>query len=648
MRGSGGEDLQASLERLAARLAAGESRPSAGDMRETVAVLHRTLERMRRLSVDQSRLEERVARIENSVLFRFTRGIGRRLRTWKLKFRDRILDPPFEPLAPELPPFDSDYEFWFSELEQHAQSWEWHRQQIEMWGHQPLISVVMVARASDRTRFEAALRSVFVQSYPHWEVCICVTGSPDWVPEFLAIAAKDEGRLRWQVSYEELGQARAWNEAANLARGEYLAFLRPEDTLSPLALHYVAEEVRVDPADIIYTDEDFLNSQGRRVQPLVKPDWSPDLLLSCMYLGHLLVLSKRQWDQLGGFRSQYEDAQEYDAVLRITDGKARIRHVARVLHHSSAQPTSTVAEAECRVLEQALWRRRINAQVLPGRGVRTFYVQRRIAEQPSIAFVICSCNRKLLARCLEAITPVVKRYDAHLVVVHHETARGNGIPELVQQCGGDRVPFREPFNFSRMNNLGTAASRGNILFFLNDDISPLVPDWVDHLLAHLQRPEVGVVGAKLLYPSGAIQHAGVVLGMSEGAGHAGRGAFRSERWRWLDQTRNVSAVTGACMGIRRSVFTEAGGFNTAFPVNFNDIDLCLRVRQLGYEVIYEPRALLRHDECQSRAGGTRLSERELFHDTWGAMLSAPDPYYSPLLELESEQIELRPMAGGRK
>jgi O-antigen biosynthesis protein len=640
------DEVRLQLRALAARLATKDARATSADFSAAVDLCARLMDRLDRLGTEQSRLEQRVARIENSLWFRSMRKIGLGLRTWRLKFREKFLDAPFTPIDPSsaLEP-DWAYESWFAEQEQQAASWEWHRQQAGRWLNQPLISVVMAAGSPDRARLEAAVKSITLQSYPQWELCVCANASPDWLAEFLAVqaAAQDtaEPRLRYHLSPAPLGICDAWNQAARLARGEYLAFLDADAVLSPLALHYVAEQVRDEPADIVYSDEDFLNADGRRGQPLLKPDWSPDLLMSCMYLGHLLVIARQRWEEIGGFRGEYDGAQEYDAALRITDRCTRVRHVPRVLYHSRPSSPANAAETGRLALEEAVQRRGLNAQVTAIPGTRTYHLHRRVAGNPSVGFVICSRNRRLLARCLKSVQPVRSRHDVHFVVVHHQNGGEDGIPELIRQYEGDRVPFREPFNFSRMNNLGAAASRGDVLFFLNDDVAAFAGDWLDHLLAHLERPEVGIVGAKLLYASGAIQHAGVVLGMSEAAGHAGRGTYRSERWRWMDQTRDVSAVTGACMGIRRRVFTEAGGFDLRFPLNYNDIDLCLRVRQHGYRVIYEPHAVLRHDEGQTRVTGTMLSERERFHDAWSSFLAVPDPYYSPLLAVDSEKIELR-------
>ena len=209
-----------------------------------------------------------------------------------------------------------------------------------------------------------------------------------------------------------------------------------------------------------------------------------------------------------------------------------------------------------------------------------------------------------------------------------------------------RVPYTGRFNFAAMNNRGARHASGDVLVFMNDDIEPFESGWLTALLAHANRREVGAVGAKLVYPSGAIQHAGMVIGIMEGAGHLHRNTFGSQYWNWLPFTRNVSAVTGACLAIRSGVFEELGGFDESFPVNYNDVDLCLRARQAGYEVIVEPAATLRHYECQSRQAGVRLEERYLFEQRWSAHLERGDPFYSPHLRrtLEDAGLELQDIA----
>jgi GT2 family glycosyltransferase len=227
---------------------------------------------------------------------------------------------------------------------------------------------------------------------------------------------------------------------------------------------------------------------------------------------------------------------------------------------------------------------------------------------------------------------------------------------VVQHCGRDDaalravidkfaarcVPYSGPFHFSRMNNLGAEVATGKVLVFLNDDVEPLDPSWLERLMGQVHRPDVGVAGARLLYPSGTLQHAGVTIGIGDGCGHVGRGSFEAPYWPWLGMTRDVSAVTGACLAIRRELFKDLGGFAEVFPVNYNDVDLCLRVREAGYRVVCDTSAVLRHSECQSRRGEVTFKERELWYARWSAAIDARDPFFNANLAHEREEVSLRP------
>ncbi len=202
------------------------------------------------------------------------------------------------------------------------------------------------------------------------------------------------------------------------------------------------------------------------------------------------------------------------------------------------------------------------------------------------------------------------------------------------------MPYTGPFNFAAMNNRGVEAASGEIIVLLNDDIEPVSAAWLSELIAHAQRPEIGVAGARLLYPNGTIQHAGIAVGIMDGAGHPTRGGFDAAQWPWSRYTRNVSAVTGACMAVRRSVWEELGGFDSAFPVNYNDVDFCLQARRAGYRVTYEPAAVLRHHESATRPRGTTFEERELFYERWGGMVDEGDPFYNPNLTRTREDCSL--------
>ena len=661
---SEGNQLRARLSALRLRLEA-KNTPSvpAAEIAEIVGLLEEVLDQMdaevqkttrqlQRYYSEQSRLEERLARLENSILFRYLRSIGSNFRTSKLKLGQKLLKSPLHPLYLKLAPsvqYDPAYDKWIRQQETQNPSWEWHREQAQHWPRQPLISVVMATCEPKPEWLEAAVKSVLAQSYPFWELCIYDDASPDWVAEYLGRQCAEEPRIRYHLGPKRLGIAAALNRAGELARGEYIGFLDHDDVLSPLALHYVVESIQDGPADVIYTDEDHLDPAGRRTRPSFKPGWSPDLLTGCMYWGHLLVIARHRLDEIGWFRSEYDGAQDYDVALRVTDLPAVVRHVPRILYHWRQHTGSTAAspsakrythDAGRRALQDAIRRRRWDAEAADGAIPNAYYVRRKVTAEPRISLVLCSRNSKLLSNCLRSLDRTRQRYRCQTVVVHHLNGDDVGMAEVIRAFGCDTISFSEEFNFARMNNRGVAAAQGDVLFFLNDDVTPVTEDWMDHLLAHLQRPEVGVVGAKLVYRSGAIQHAGIVVGMMDGTGHPGRGIFQSDLWRWLDQTRNVSAVTGACMGLRRQVFTELGGFDPGFPVNYNDVDLCLRARQVGYEVVFEPHAVLRHDECQTRVPGTRLEERERLRQQWAEVLERPDPYFNPHLSIDSEEIQL--------
>lgn len=627
---------------------------------------------------DLSRVEERLVRVENSLFFRSMRAIGGGFRSAKLRLGQTLLHTPLHSAYLRLKPGvgrDSVYEQWLAREETETPSWQWHRDRALQWTYRPLISVVMATHNPKREWLEAAVESVVAQSYPCWELCVCDDASEAWVAEYLAQKSAGDSRIRYCLSPESLGIARALNRAGELARGEYAAFLDHDDVLSALALHYIADALQADApqggapgaghpdanrpdanrpdagqVDAIYSDEDYLDPGGRRIRPSFKPDWSPDLLSSCMYWGHFLVVARRRLDEIGWFRGAYDGAQDYDVALRLTDRPSVIRHVPRILYHWRQHPQSTAASASAkrytheagrRALEDAIRRRNCSAEAADGPIPNSYYLRRKIPPGLRVSIIICSRSAKLLRRCLQALEETRGRFQVEVVVVHHQTGDDARMEEILRRYKCTVVPFGGPFNFSRMNNLGAEAAHGEALLFLNDDVVPQGAEWLEHLAAHIQRPEVGVVGAKLVYPSGAVQHAGIVVGMPGGAGHPGRGVFRSDLWRWLDYTRNVSAVTGACMGLRPEVFAGLGGFDLAFPVNYNDVDLCLRARRAGYQVIYEPHAVLRHDESQTRTSGTRVEERERFFERWAEELERPDPYFSPMLDIGTEEIRLR-------
>jgi GT2 family glycosyltransferase len=569
---------------------------------------------------------------------------------WKGRVGQLLLHSPLHPLYLKLlnPHFTADrYRQWV-EIEPPPCDWR--------PAAGPLISVILPVHNPQRDWLEAAIASVVNQTYRCWQLCVCDDASQqDWVVEYFAALMSTEPRIRFVRADEHLGISGTLNRAGALATGEYAGFLDQDDVLALHALACVAQAVQDSPADLLYSDEDYLDSHGNRVQPIFKPAFSPDLLRCGMYLGHLLVIRTAKLQELGWFRGSYDGSQDYDLALRLTEQSTAIRHIPRVLYHWRQHPDSTALHAAAKpytqlaglnALAEAVARQSPQAVVTSGTSPNTYRVRWPFPATLKASLIICSRNAKLLAGCLDGIARHTSHANRELVIVQHRTGDIAAMDRLLDSRGCVRVPYTGPFNFANMNNLGAKQATGDVLIFMNDDVTPLDSEWLTLMLAQANRDEVGAVGAKLVYPSGAIQHAGLVIGIMEGAGHLHRNTFGSPYWNWLPFTRNVSAVTGACLAIRKCVFQELGGFDESFPVNYNDVDLCLRARQAGYQVIVEPAALLRHQECQSRQAGVRLEERYLFEQRWAAWLERGDPFYSPYLRrtVEDAGLELEDLA----
>ncbi len=587
------------------------------------------LRRIERQEKAIRRLEDRLIEIENSAFFRLLRWPGRLLLGWKGLLGQTLLHTPLHALYVKVAKPKAAtklYQRWIAT--EQAPAGELRRR--------PLISVVMPVHNPRREWLDAAVESVRRQSYEYWQLCVCNDASAEpWVSAYFQ--SQSDPRISFTDSRERLGISGAANRAGQQARGEYVGFLDQDDVLAPFALQAVAEAVQDADVDLLYSDEDRLNERGQRVEPIFKPGWSPDLLLCCMYLTHFLVARREALDRVGWLRSEYDGSQDYDLALRLTDGPAAVRHIPSVLYHWRKHKGSTAADTNAkpythvagqRALEDAVLRRGWNASVEDGPLPNSYRVRRPVSGASRVSIVICTRSPLLAGRVVHAIRRMTSYRNYEIVMVEHGIRTGLAV---------ETVPYEGQFNFARMNNLGARKAVGDILVFLNDDVEPLGAGWLTDLVAHAERPEVGMVGARLLYPSGAIQHAGIAIGIMEGAGHPHRDTFASAWWNWLPFTRNVAAVTGACLAIRHSVFDQLGEFDEAFPVNYNDADLCLRARAAGYEVIYEPDAVLQHEECRSRKPGVRMDEIERFEARWE---NWSDPFYSPHLTRTREDASL--------
>jgi GT2 family glycosyltransferase len=519
----------------------------------------------------------------------------------------------------------------------------------------PLISIVMPVFRPNLPWLKDAVDSVRTQSYGRWQLLIVLDGGPDAeVLDYLESLATEESRIQCIFS-DRGGISSTLNQGLMASSGTYVAFIDQDDMLEGTALSHIAAATLCDQPDILFTDEDYVDKDGRAQVPIFKPAWSPALLLSCMYLGHLLVVHTERAKAIGGFRSACDGAQDYDLALRLTDPDAHVVHIPRVLYHLRQHAGSTALHPDAkpyshlagrRALEETMKRRGLNAAVQDGLVANSYRLSYSFSSEDSAAIIIPTRSPKLLSRFFASLDSVQDklRREVHVIVHCQDGQADSEITAIAERFGARVIEYRGPFNFSLMNNLAASGVRNSYLVFVNDDVLVRSDRWLDDLCAPFLRAEVGIVGAQLHYPDGSIQHSGIVTGMGDGVGHAGRFQFGSPFWTWLGLTRNVSAVTGACLAVRRTLFEQVGGFDTRYFNNYNDVDLCLRAQSAGFEVVLSCGAHLIHDEGRTRLTGTGLRERMAIWTQWGGVLAQTDDFYSPNLSRRLEIIDLAPPA----
>jgi len=527
----------------------------------------------------------------------------------------------------------------------------------------PKFSIVVPVYNTPRHVLAEMVSSVKSQIYKNWELCLVDDASPEpHVRGFLESLSDDEGRIKFVLREKNGGISAATNSALELVDGDYIALLDHDDVLPAHALATVATYINRHPdSDIFYSDEDKLDKKGRRYDHFFKPDWNPERLYGQNYLNHLTVIRASMMRSLGGFRSGVEGSQDYDLVLRaIASTKAPIIHVPHILYHwriygdagtfSSTQRERATDSARKAIAEHF---HAAGQTVVVTAAIDGFHrvVRSDPDRWPKVSVIIPTRDRAdLLKACLNGLRrtdyPDIEIILADNGSIETETAiffeeaKRSGI--VVVDCSG-------PFNYSRINNQAAKVARGDILLLLNNDTEIIDHAWLKEMVRYLQKSDVAAVGAKLLYPDRTIQHAGVVLGIGGVAGHLyiSEPEKASGYYGALGIARDVSCVTAACMAIRKSVFDEIGGFNDAdLQVAYNDVDLCIRIRQAGYRIIFTPFAVLTHHESKSRGADTagknlkRLQgEMKYIQERWGGILCC-DPFHHPSLSLEHSGVEL--------
>lgn len=509
----------------------------------------------------------------------------------------------------------------------------------------PLLSVLVPTYDSEPEVLADTLQSVVDQAYPHWELCIADDCSPDpRTREALREWAGRDPRIRLVLLEDNRGISGATNAALELATGEWVALLDHDDLLKPHALAEVARVLIDDPTlDLVYTDEDKMDEQGRLTEPFFKPAWSPEHLTSRNYVTHLSVLRTSLVRDLGGLRSGFDGSQDHDLVLRVADVTDRVAHIAEPLYTWRQVPGSTAAVVDAkpyafasskRALAESLDRRGYTGEALDGLLASTYRLRYDVVGRPKVTVLIPTRNGvDLMRRCVDSVRERSTWDSYELLVVDNQSDDPETLAYLAS-FGGRVLRYPHRFNYARMMNLAAHAADGDLLLFLNNDTEVIEPGWMEAMIEHAQRPEVGAVGCRLYYPDGRPQHEGVIVNYAAGA--AGN-VDHEGWWGFGEVVRDCSAVTGAVTMMRPSVFHEVGGFEERLRVAFNDVDLCLRVRQAGYRVVYTPYATLYHHESATRGFVPHPEDDGFFDDRWEPRRELfHDPYYNVNLDRASQ------------
>jgi GT2 family glycosyltransferase len=526
-----------------------------------------------------------------------------------------------------------------------------HEPTVEVLADGPLVSVVMPTCDTPELFLREVIDSVCAQTYQNWELCICDDASKlTHVRRMLEDATAREPRIRVSYRSERGGIANATNDALKLAAGTYVAFLDHDDLLHAEALASVAATFARTSADIVYTDHDCITEEGTRRLPYFKPDWSLDLFLSQMYLGHLVVFRRDLVARLGGLRSEMDGSQDYDLVLRCLAENAQIAHVPRVLYHWRQHSGSTSANADSKpyahhagrnALQSYLDRKWPGAEARDGTYMFCYDVHYKLdTPEPLVSIIIPTRDRvDLLDVCISSLREISAYKNFEILVVDNgsvEPETAQWLERMSQQPDFRVIPADMPFNWSALNNLAAREAKGEVLLFLNNDTEIFEPDWLNRLVDNALRPDVGVCGPLLLYADKTIQHAGVVVGMGGWADHVFKGLPATHMQNYFTSPvmrRNVLAVTGACLAIERSKFDAIGGFDESFLICGSDVEICLRAFHSGLVNVYVPESRLVHHESKSRdphdiAESDFIRSEEAYHP----YRTGGDPYFNPNLD----------------
>ena len=568
-----------------------------------------------------------------------------------------------ERFEPEEVPYGPWYEAYVPDEE------TLNRQRKRKFLNAPLISVVVPAYHTPPLFLRQMLDSLVAQTYGGWELCIA-NGSPDdkEMEAVLEEYEKRDSRIRHENLKENLGIAENTNAAFRMVKGEFIGLLDHDDLLAPNALYEIVLALKKNPeADVVYTDEDKVTTDLKEhFQPHLKPDFNLDLLRSNNYICHFFTVRREIVEQVGGFRKEFDGAQDYDFIFRCTEEARKILHIPEILYHWRTHKESTADnpaskmyafEAGKRAIEAHLKRTGTDGEVSHTPDLGFYRVKYPVKGEPLISIIIPNKDEKeSLEACLKSIWEKTTYKNYEIIVVENNSTSDEIFQyyKEISQKGVRLLRWKKEFNYSAINNFGAAHAKGEFLLFLNNDVTVITPDWLTELAGLCQRKEVGAAGVKLLYPDNTIQHAGCVIGIGGIAGHmfVDMPANRTGYLHKASLLQDMSAVTAACMIMKKQVFDQVGGFTEELAVAFNDVDLCLKINKAGSLVVYDPYVQLYHMESKTRGAEDSKekvrrfqTEIEYMRCHWLDILKNGDPYYNKNLSLTKWNYSLKPLPG---
>ena len=557
-----------------------------------------------------------------------------------------------------------DYGEWF--LTHRVTEAQLEEQRAHVFALQPKISIVIPLYNTQIPFLHALMETILGQSYANWELCLADGSTNDDVEACLKADYLQDERIRYIRLKENLGISGNTNAALELASGDFIMLCDHDDLLEKDALYEIVKRINEKPeTDVLYTDEDLVDETGQMFQlQRFKPDFNLDMLCSINYICHIFAVRKPIMDAVGGFRKECDGAQDWDLILRCCEKTEHVEHIARVLYHWRASETSTAGnpdskryavEAGKKAVLDHFSRLGIEAEIEETGIFILFRPLLKVRKHDKVSIIICNKDEvPTLRKCVESILNKSTYDNYEIIIVENNSTEQKTFDyyrQLEKRSEKIRVVrFEGAFNYSKVNNFGAGHAEGDYLILLNNDTEVITPDWIERMLGYCQREDVGAVGAKLYYPDKLVQHCGVVVGVGGFAGHILTHTNRGDVGYMgrLQAVMDVSAVTAACMMIRRSVYDEVGGLDEDFRVALNDIDLCMKIRKKGYLIVMHPGVELFHYESKSRGSDETKKNQERFkteirrfRTKWKQILEDGDPYYSPHLTLMYGDCQIR-------